>query len=79
MKKRLKGFFEKVDGMELYIEPGQNSMKLKSSIFGVNLGIFTTNGDFYNCGISSATEEMGKPQIGDEYLSQLARLIDRIL
>lgn len=76
VKKGLKEFFERAENMELYLEPGQNSLKLKSSIFGVNLGIFTTNGEFYNCGISSATEQMGKPQIGDDYLSQLAKLID---
>lgn len=76
VKKSLKDFFDKVQSMDLYIEPGQNSMKLKSSIFGVNLGIFTTDGEFYNRGISSAAEGTEKPQIGDEYLFQLANLLD---
>jgi hypothetical protein len=75
-KARLKAFFEKVQSIGLYVEPGQNSMKLKSSLYGSNFDVFTVNDEFYNCGIVSTMEEMGGPQIGEEYLSQLAKLLD---
>jgi hypothetical protein len=41
-----------------------------------NSGKTPINGEFYNCGIASTTQEMGAPQIGEEYLSQLAKLFD---
>lgn len=75
VKKSLKTFFEKIQNIGLYIEPGQNSMKLKSRLFDINFGVFTTKGEFYNCGIASTTESLGKPQIGDEYLVGLSKLL----
>jgi hypothetical protein len=74
-KHKLKQFFDRVQDMDLYVEPGENSMKLKSSLHDINFGIFTTKGEFYNCGIASKTADMGYPRIGEEYLSQLAKLV----
>ncbi len=75
-KASLRSFLEKAQNVGLYVEPGQNSVKLKSSLYDINFGLFKTNGEFYNCGITSTTEEMGQPQIGEDYLRQLAELLD---
>ncbi|MBI5033554.1 MAG: hypothetical protein HZB51_23780 [Chloroflexi bacterium] len=75
-KVQLKTFFEKASSIGLYTEPGQNSMILKSSSFDINFGIFATNGQFSNFRIASTTEQIGQPQVGEEYLNQLAKLLN---
>ncbi len=74
-KDNLESLINNLQPFGIYVEPGQNSLKLKSTQYGSNFGIFTLNGDFYNCGIASMTEEMGQPQIGEDYLQQLAALL----
>jgi len=39
-----------------------------------NLGVFRTNGNFQNYSIASVTQEIGHPEIGENYLVQLASL-----
>lgn len=74
-KDSLKALLAKLQPLGIYVEPGKNSLKLKSSQYGINFGIFTVGGEFYNCGIASTTEEMGRPEIGEDYLQQLANLL----
>ena len=74
-KENLRTFLARVQEIGIYTQPGQNSLKLKSNQSNVNFGVFTTKGEFYNCGIKSATEDMGQPQIGEQYLDQLSRLL----
>jgi hypothetical protein len=75
-KAQLKAFFEKAQDIGLYVEPGSNSMILKSSLFGTNFGVINANGYFYNCAIVSTADAMGQPQIGEEYLNRLAELLN---
>jgi len=75
-KADLKALFEKMQGLGLSAEPGQNSMKLKSTVYRSNFGVFHVNGEFWNCSIASATEEIGRPKIGIEYLEKLAALFN---
>ena len=75
-KAKLEQFLEKIQGLGLYVEPGQNSLKLKSDLFDANFGMFTVHGYFYNCGITSTTANLGAPLIGEQYLRQLANLFD---
>ena len=76
-KADLKALFEKIQDLGLAAEPGQNSMKLKSTVYGSNFGVFHVSGEFWNCSIASATEEIGRPEIGEEYLEKLAVLFNQ--
>jgi len=71
---KLKAFFEKAKNNGLIIQPGQNSMQLRSNLYDINFGVFRTAGDFWNCGIAYTTNELGFPQIGENYLNRLANL-----
>lgn len=75
-KAALQALLKKARQLELYVEPGQNSLKVKSTLNDVNFGVFTVKGEFYNCGIASWAEEVGRPEIGDAYLEQLAALFE---
>ncbi len=63
-------------GLEL--ELGQNSLKLKyhleDKVF--NFMVFYTYNNIRNFGIASATEDIGQPQLGLNYLERLAALLD---
>lgn len=76
-KAGLETLLGKLQSIGISGEPGHNanSLKLKSNLYGTNFGVFQINGSFYNCAIASSTEEMGQPQIGEEYLQQLANLL----
>lgn len=75
-KADLQALLEKARQMELYVEPGHDSLKVKSNLNDVNFGVFTLKGEFYNCGIASWAEEVGRPEIGDAYLEHLAVLFE---
>jgi hypothetical protein len=75
-KVNLKALFEKVQELDLSTRPGQNSIILKSSIYGVNFGIFHVSGEFYNGYIASASVDIGRPEIGVAYLEKLAALFN---
>jgi len=72
----LQALLEKARQMELYVEPGDNSLKVKSILNDVNFGVFTVKGEFLNRGIASWAEAVGRPEIGDAYLEQLAALFE---
>lgn len=72
---QLKALLAEAQNMGLYVEPGNNSLILKSVLHDINFGVFRVQGDFYNRGIMSTTEDMGCPQLGEEYLSGLAKLL----
>jgi len=75
-KASLRAFLERVRDIGIDIEPGQNSIILKSLLHECNFGIFRTVGYFENSHIASRTESMGQPQIGADYLERLARLLN---
>ena len=75
-KADLKTFLEKIQNVGVYAQPGDNSLMLKSELYELNLGIFTVNGEFYNRGIASTTQDMGLPHIGEGYLREVAELFD---
>jgi len=76
-KTELNALFEKMQDLGVNVEPGrQNTVRLKSSVYGSNFGVIHVNGEFWNCSIASATEEIGRPEIGVEYLEKLAALLD---
>ncbi|MCB9134861.1 MAG: hypothetical protein H6636_05520 [Anaerolineales bacterium] len=75
IKLQLKKFFEQVENMGMFVQPGDDSMIIKSDIPQWNFGIFTRRGDFYNRGIASSAEEAGHPELGAEYLHGLAGLL----
>ena len=76
-KTDLNALFEKMQDLGVNVEPGrQNTVRLKSSVYGSNFGVIHVNGEFWNCSIASATEEIGRPEIGVEYLEKLAALLD---
>jgi hypothetical protein len=65
--------------MNLFVESGQNSLMIKytSDDVELNLGIFRTNGEFWNKRIAHLTERIGNPEIGETYLTRLASLIPK--
>lgn len=71
-------FFDKAAGLGLGLEKdaGQGSLMLKLSMGEneYNLGAFKKNGTFRNYRIASYTQRFGYPEIGEEYLDQLASL-----
>jgi hypothetical protein len=71
---RLQQFFKKVQDLGLELEPGQNSIKLKLDQYDLNFGVFRTINEFYNCGMTYTTQELGYPHIGEQYLDRLASL-----
>ena len=75
-KTDLQALLEKARQMELYVEPGHDSLKVKSNLNDVNFGVFTVKGEFFNCGIASWAEDAGRPKIGEVYLEQLAALFE---
>jgi hypothetical protein len=68
----LRSFLDEARDIGLYVEPGQNSLKLKSQLFDFNFGVFRVQGDFRN----HLRDIEGYPQIGESYLSRLAELFD---
>lgn len=71
----LQAFFKEAVDLGLYVEPGDNSLMLKSDLYNVNFGVFTVKGEFRNRGICSSTAEIGRPEIGERYLEGLAALL----
>jgi hypothetical protein len=70
----LRRFLDSAVQLGLVVEPGQNSLKLKSDTEW-NFGVFKTDGTFANYGIAS-TAAFGHPEIGETYLERMATLID---
>jgi hypothetical protein len=71
----LKAFFDKArQQLDLSIEPGQNSMKIKSTRYNANFAVFRTINEVYNCAIADTTNAAGYPQVGERYLERLAGL-----
>jgi hypothetical protein len=54
--------------------PGQSAMMLKSNDEQFNFGTFTKDGFFKNYGIGSNTENVGHPEIGEQYLDRLTSI-----
>lgn len=75
VKASLQAFFKDGESLGLYVEPGSNSLILKSNLYDVNLGVFTAKGEFYNRGICASADDLGRPEIGEGYLNGLAALI----
>jgi hypothetical protein len=73
----LQEFFSRVREKGLEIQPGQNSMKMKliTNDNELNLGTFNSDGSFQNFALAKVTEDMGYPEIGENYLSRLAALL----
>jgi hypothetical protein len=73
----LRAFLDRAKKMNLLVVSGQNSLMLKfiSEDVELNLGIFRTNGEFWNKRIAHLTERVGHPEIGETYLTRLAGLI----
>jgi hypothetical protein len=73
----LRAFLDKAKKRNLLVASGQNSLMLKfiSDEIELNLGIFRTNGEFWNKRIAHLTERVGHPEIGETYLTRLAALI----
>jgi hypothetical protein len=72
----LRSFFSKLSQVGLTLQPGQYSINVKY-IHGdreFNLGTFKTNGLFQNYNIAYITQQIGYPEIGEEYLEKLAPL-----
>ena len=78
--KALRDFFAKaLDlGIGLKKDSGQGSLMLKLGIGDkeYNLGAFKKNGEFQNYRIARYTEKHGYPEIGEQYLKQLASLFE---
>jgi len=76
--RELQMFFDKAKGLGLYVEPGDNSMKLKfvSGDIELNFGVFRKDGSFQNYRIALMTERIGHPEIGETYLTRLASLFE---
>jgi hypothetical protein len=74
----LRDFFDKALGLEigLEVDPGQGSLMLKLVIGDkeYNLGAFKKDRTFRNYRIASYTAKHGYPEIGEQYLEQLASL-----
>jgi hypothetical protein len=72
----LRTFLDRAKKTNLIVDPGQNSLMLKYISDGIelNLGIFRTNGEFWNKRIAHLTERVGHPEIGETYLTRLASL-----
>jgi hypothetical protein len=79
ISKDLRKFLDRAKKIDLFVEPGQNSLMLKfiSDETELNFGIFRTNGEFLNRRIASLTERYGHPEVGETYLTRLASLIPR--
>ncbi len=75
LKVKLESFIKTAEDLGLYVEPGKNSLKLKSELLDINFGVFRTSGTFFTVGIAETTENLGYPQIGEEYLTELAKLL----
>jgi hypothetical protein len=75
----LRTLLDRAKKINLNVEPGQNSLKLKfiSDDIELNFGIFRTNGDFGNRAIARVTDEIGHPEIGEAYLTRLASLFSK--
>jgi len=76
MAQELRQFFDNLLQIGLILQPGQNSMKIKYTVGDTefNLGTFNTNSTFQNYGIAAVTQQIGYPDIGEEYLHELASL-----
>ncbi len=75
VKAALQSFFDEAKTLGLHVEPGSNSLILKSTLDDVNFGVFTVRGEFLNRGIGASAAEMGRPEIGERYLEGLAALL----
>ena len=74
----LQTFLDKAKEVGLYVERGDNSLKLKFTSNGVelNFAVFKTNGTLQNYRIASFTNRIGHPEIGENYLARLASLFE---
>lgn len=74
--RELQEFLDRAKELGLYVEPGDNSLKLKfvSGDVELNLGVFRKDGTFQNYRIALMTERLGHPEIGEAYLTRLALL-----
>lgn len=70
----LQGLVDKARSMDLNIELGSNSLKVKSSNYDLNFGVFRTKNQFENAAIAAKTIDRGIPQIGEHYLERVAAL-----
>jgi hypothetical protein len=76
MASDLRTFFDKAQDIGFVITQGQSAMFLKSADETFNFATFTKDGNFKNYAIASHTENLGYPEIGEQYLEQLASLFD---
>jgi len=67
-------FLSSARDLGCYVESGSNSLKLKSLARDVNLANFTVSGLIWNTGVASRTLHLGRPEIGESYLTDLAGL-----
>ena len=74
-KEAFQEFLDQAKKIGFYVEPGENSLKLKSEVHDANFAVFQTSGTLWNCDITSRTARLGHPEIGEGYLSALAALL----
>lgn len=75
VRQALVRFLSDAKDLGCYVEPGSNSLKLKSVVRGFNFANFTAAGEIWNTNVASMTQEMGHPEIGEAYLNALADLM----
>jgi hypothetical protein len=75
-KAALQSFFAKAQELGLCIDPGENSLMLKSEDGRLNFATFRVDGTVRNYRIASMTERLGIPEVGEGYLSGLAALFE---
>lgn len=74
----LRALIANADELGLELEPGENSLKLKYYVEdrSFNFIVFYTTNIVRNFGIAAATDDMGRPEIGLEYLDALASFFE---